>query len=106
MERKTDSYVYYMFHKPAGCITAVRDDRHRTVMEYFRGADVPGIHPVGRLDKDTEGLLLITNDGRWNQKLMNPENHVEKTYFFWALGELSEEEHRRLEQGIDRKSVV
>lgn len=101
MERKNDSYVYYMFHKPAGCITAVRDDRHRTVMEYFCGVDVPGLHPVGRLDKDTEGLLLITNDGRWNQKLMNPESHVEKTYFFWALGELSEEAHQRLEQGIE-----
>lgn len=101
MERKTDSYVYYMFHKPAGCITAVRDDRHRTVMEYFSSADVPGLHPVGRLDKDTEGLLFVTNDGLWNQKLMNPENHVEKTYFFWALGELSREDHHRLEQGIE-----
>lgn len=101
MVKKNDSYVYYMFHKPAGCITAVKDDRHQTVMEYFQREDVPGLHPVGRLDKDTEGLLFVTNDGLWNQKLMNPENHVEKTYFFWALGKLSEEDHQRLEQGIE-----
>lgn len=70
-------------------------------MEYFFNTNVPGLHPVGRLDKDTEGLLFITNDGIWNQKLMNPESHVEKTYFFWALGELSEKDHQRLEQGIE-----
>lgn len=101
MKRENGFYVYYMFHKPAGCITAVKDNRHPTVMEYFRGADVPGLHPVGRLDKDTEGLLFVTNDGMWNQKLMNPESHVEKTYFFWALGKLSEEGHQQLEQGIE-----
>lgn len=95
------SYVYYMFYKPSGCVTAVRDERHVTVMDYFKEVDVPGLHPVGRLDKDTEGLLLMTNDGVWNQSLMHPENHVEKTYFFWAMGELTENAIERLEQGIE-----
>ena len=84
---------YYMFHKPRGCITAVTDPTHKTVMEYFADEKVEGLHPVGRLDKDTEGLLLITNDGKWNQEIMHPENHVPKTYFFWALGELDEEKN-------------
>ena len=72
---------YYMFHKPRGCITAVTDPTHKTVMEYFADEKVEGLHPVGRLDKDTEGLLLITNDGKWNQEIMHPENHVPKISF-------------------------
>lgn len=98
MEENT--YEYYMFNKPRGCITAVTDEKHPTVMEYFKDVSTPGLHPVGRLDKNTEGLLFITNDGKWNQNLMNPENHVEKTYFFWALGELSWEAERQLKAGI------
>lgn len=95
------AYVYYMFHKPRGCVTAVSDERHRTVMDYFTDVEVPGLHPVGRLDKDTEGLLFVTNDGKWNQRLMHPSHHVAKTYFFWALGTLSAESICALEQGIE-----
>lgn len=93
-------YVYYMFHKPSGCVTANRDERHITVMDYMKEVIVPGLHPVGRLDKDTEGLLLFTNDGVWTQSLMNPENHVEKTYFFWSMGEISDEAVKELEAGV------
>lgn len=95
MEKK-----YFMFHKPAGCVTAKRDETHRTVMEYFEEKLREELHPVGRLDKDTEGLLLFTNDGKWNQELMHPQHHVEKTYFFWVLGELNEEKRKQLEQGV------
>lgn len=73
---------YYMFHKPRGCITAVTDPTHKTVMEYFADEKVEGLHPVGRLDKDTEGLLLITNDGKWNQEIMHPEIMCQKPISF------------------------
>lgn len=59
-EQERTPYVYYMFHKPSGCVTANRDERHITVMDYMKEVIVPGLHPVGRLDKDTEGLLLFT----------------------------------------------
>lgn len=91
---------YIMFHKPAGCITARKDRQHKTVLDYFPESEQAGLFPVGRLDKDTEGLLLLTNDGDFEYYLMNPINHVKKTYYFWALGSISEEEKQQLEQGI------
>ena len=95
-----EKYVYYMFNKPKGCITAKKDLSHKTVMEYFDKDEPENLHPVGRLDKDTEGLLFFTNDGMFNQKLMNPEYHVKKTYFFYALGFLNEEKIRILQKGV------
>ncbi|WP_291583194.1 pseudouridine synthase [Clostridium sp. UBA6640] len=92
--------VYYMFHKPEGCITARKDAVNATVFDFFEGVNTNGIFHVGRLDKDTEGLLLFTNDGDFNHKLMYPEKHVEKKYFFIALGSLSEEDIKKLEEGI------
>lgn len=91
---------YYMFHKPGGCITARKDENHKTVMDYFSKEDMEGIFHVGRLDKDTEGLLLFTNDGEFNKAIMTPEKDVEKKYFFWALGTISEEKKKLLEEGI------
>ncbi|HEY9063143.1 MAG TPA: pseudouridine synthase [Pseudobacteroides sp.] len=92
--------VYYMFNKPAGCITARKDAVNQTVFDFFDDADTMGIFHVGRLDKDTEGLLLLTNDGELEHKLMYPQNHVQKTYFFWALGSLDEVRRKQLEHGI------
>ncbi|HKM04623.1 MAG TPA: pseudouridine synthase [Lachnospiraceae bacterium] len=92
--------VYYMFHKPAGCITARTDNNRKTVMDYFGMVNSKGLFPVGRLDKDTEGLLFLTNDGEFNHQLMYPENHVEKTYFFWAFGSLDKLDLERLQKGI------
>lgn len=92
--------VYYMFNKPAGYITARKDKINKTVFEFFDDVNMDGVFHVGRLDKDTEGLLLFTNDGEFEHKLMYPEKHVEKTYFFWALGSLKEEDRQKLEQGI------
>lgn len=91
---------YYMFHKPRGCITARRDPRHKTVMDYFPEEKRDVLFPVGRLDKDTEGLLIITNDGRLSFDIMNPQREVPKTYFFWALGVPCEEKLREIEQGV------
>jgi 16S rRNA pseudouridine516 synthase len=92
--------VYYMFNKPAGYITARTDAVNKTVFDLFDSASMNGVFHVGRLDKDTEGLLLFTNDGEFEHHLMHPEKHVEKTYLFWALGSLNEKDKKQLEQGI------
>ncbi len=77
-----EKYVYYLFHKPAGCVTAKQDNLHKTVMDYFseeiRKTDIA---PVGRLDLDTEGLLLLTNDGPLTHHLLSPSHHIPKTYY-------------------------
>lgn len=92
--------VYYMFNKPAGYITATKDTIHNTVFDFFEDVNMNGVFHVGRLDKDTEGLLLLTNDGEFEHQLMCPQKHVEKTYFFWALGSLEIEDRKQLEQGV------
>lgn len=92
--------VYYMFHKPGGCITARKDADNKTVLDFFHGVNMNGVFHVGRLDKDTEGLLLLTNDGEFDHQLMCPQKHVEKKYFFWALGSLDGEDINQLENGI------
>lgn len=92
--------IYYMFHKPSGCVTARKDANEKTVLDYFGFNDVNGLFSVGRLDKDTEGLILLTNDGEFNHRLMYPDKHVEKTYFFWAFGSLDNKAMERLITGI------
>lgn len=91
---------YYMLNKPSGCITARRDPRHKTVMDLFPEEKRDLLFPVGRLDRDTEGLLLVTDDGALCARLLSPENGVPKTYFFYALGNLSNERKADIEQGI------
>lgn len=90
-----------MFHKPAGCITAARNGRTETVMDYFAEAPEKELAPVGRLDKDTEGFLLITNDGPLNHFLLAPGRHVEKTYYAKAEGTLFPEAEKRFLEGLD-----
>ena len=90
---------YYVFNKPSGCITARRDERHKTVMDYFPEEKRDEIFPIGRLDKDTEGLLIFTNDGMLFHELMMPESKVNKTYFFWAKGDISDGKIAELEAG-------
>ena len=93
-------YHYYLFHKPFGCVTARRDERYPTVMDWFRELDNPDLSPVGRLDRETEGLLLITDDGMFNRALTRPEFHKEKVYEFTVLGDLTEEKRQALEAGV------
>lgn len=79
LERETN--VYYMLHKPAGVVTAVSDEGNRTVIDLIQPADRrPGLYPVGRLDKDTEGLLLITDNGQLGYQLLLPHKKVTKRY--------------------------
>mgnify|MGYP000317014207 FL=1 len=91
---------YYMFNKPFGCVTARRDDRFPVVMDYFHSLENEHLSPVGRLDRETEGLLMITDDGIWNQEMTNPAFHVSKTYEFTALGTLDKEKLRKLSEGV------
>ena len=91
---------YYMFNKPFGCVTARRDDRFPVVMDYFHSLENEHLSPVGRLDGETEGLLMITDDGIWNQEMTNPAFHVSKTYEFTALGTLDKEKLRKLSEGV------
>ena len=93
-------YHYYLFHKPFGCVTARRDERYPTVMDWFRALDNPDLSPVGRLDRETEGLLLITDDGMFNRALTRPEFHKEKVYEFLVLGDLTEDKRQALEAGV------
>ena len=91
--------TYYMLHKPMGYITARRDPRHKTVMDLFPEELRDRLFPVGRLDKDTEGLLLVTDDGALNHLLLSPENHISKTYLFYAVGEIDAEKLSHLTDG-------
>ena len=97
-----ESSVYYLFYKPRGVISAVMDDKKRKVVtDYF--LDVPErIYPIGRLDYNTSGLLLLTNDGEFSQLLTHPKNEIEKKYVAKvkgiALPQVSEPGHRRLQR--------
>ncbi|RKU19475.1 pseudouridine synthase [Candidatus Poribacteria bacterium] len=92
--------IYLMLNKPAGYLTTRRDERRRpTVMDLV--ADLPDtIYPVGRLDLETEGLLLFTNDGDFAYRLLHPSHEVEKTYLVWVKGVPSDDAVQRLRQGV------
>ncbi len=98
-------YHYYMFYKPYGCVCARKDDRHPTVMDYFTELNNEKLSPVGRLDRATEGLLFVTDDGVWNQTMTHPDRKKEKTYEFAAMGALSSKDIRLLESGVMLKGA-
>ena len=90
---------YYMLNKPGGVVTATVDKNSKTVMDCFPEEMRPGLFPIGRLDRDTEGLLIITDDGDFAFRMLRPEFGVTKRYFFRAFGEISEEKIKKLENG-------
>lgn len=91
---------YYMLNKPAGVITASRDERHDTVLDLFPEEERRGLFAVGRLDKDTEGLLIVTDDGALSHALMSPARHVAKVYEAVIEGELARDAAERFRQGL------
>lgn len=100
---KTISYVsmeYYMLYKPSGVLSASRDGREETVVDMITDRKRKGLFPVGRLDKDTEGLLLITNDGELAHRLLSPKRHVPKVYFVRVDGRITEETVLQFQDGI------
>lgn len=96
-----EPFVCLMFHKPAGCITAASDRQRKTVMDYIKHERKEELFPVGRLDIDTEGLLLLMNDGDLSHRLLSPRHHVEKTYYVRVEGVVTEEDARAFEVGVD-----
>ncbi|EMD17285.1 pseudouridine synthase [Eggerthia catenaformis OT 569 = DSM 20559] len=97
--------VYYIFYKPAGVVTTMHDEfDRRCIADYFK--DVPQrVFPVGRLDYDTTGVLLVTNDGEFANLMMHPSSHLPKIYEVSIDGILNHQEKRMLEQGIYLEGV-
>ena len=95
-------FVYYMLNKPAGTVSATQDKEAKTVLSLLSAEDKMrrNLFPVGRLDKDTEGLLLITNDGQMAHSLLSPKKHVDKTYFAEIDGDFNAEMKDKLEMGV------
>jgi len=94
-------FVYFMLHKPQGVVSATEDNRDRTVVDLLEEEDqIFEVFPVGRLDKDTEGLLLLTNDGKLAHELLAPKKHIPKTYFAHIEGKVTEEDILAFEEGV------
>ncbi len=94
-------YRYYMLHKPAGVVTATKDNHDKCVLELLTGVNTKDLSPAGRLDKDTEGLLLLTNDGELIHNLLSPKRHVDKTYYVRTREEICPADLEALRQGVD-----
>ena len=94
-------FEYYMLNKPAGVVSATEDRRERTVLDLIGEKRRKDLFPVGRLDKDTEGLLLITNDGELAHRLLSPKKHVDKTYYARVAGRITEEHKKIFAAGVD-----
>ena len=95
------SHEYYMLNKPGGVVSATEDRRDTTVIDLIKDKKRKDLFPVGRLDKDTEGLLLITNDGDLAHRLLAPKKHVDKVYYAKIDGMVTEEDVKRFAEGID-----
>ncbi|MCI6690198.1 MAG: pseudouridine synthase [Clostridiaceae bacterium] len=94
--------IYLMLHKPAGVVSATEDNREKTVLDLVRPEDRKnGLFPVGRLDKDTEGLLLLTDDGELAHRLLSPKKHVDKTYYAKIDGQVTEEHVKQFREGLN-----
>ena len=94
-------YEYYMLNKPAGVVSAVSDKDFKTVVELITDNKRKDLFPVGRLDIDTEGLLLITNDGELCHRLLSPKHHVDKCYFAKTDLPIPADAVKKFEEGID-----
>jgi 16S rRNA pseudouridine516 synthase len=94
-------FIYLLMNKPPGLISATEDANEETVIDILQMDDqIFNPFPVGRLDKDTEGLLLITNDGQLSHQLLSPKRHVPKTYFAVIEGEVTERDIEAFKEGV------
>ena len=94
-------FIYLMMNKPRGVVSATEDNYDKTVIDLLNDEDkFYKPFPVGRLDKDTEGLLLITNDGKLAHELLSPKKHVDKTYYVEAAEEVTDDDVRAFERGV------
>ena len=95
-----EPFVYIMLNKPAGYISSTKDYKDETVLELIDGFEHYDLHPVGRLDKDTEGLLILTNDGQFSHDVLSPREHVNKTYFARVDGYVTDDTVELFKAGI------
>lgn len=94
-------YHYFMLYKPQGVVSATTDGRNTTVLDLLSDENVKGLSPAGRLDIDTEGLLLLTDDGNLIHRLLSPKKHVDKVYEVHLAKELSQNDIDKLQKGVD-----
>lgn len=95
-------YIYLMLNKPAGVVSATEDNMHETVLDLLLDEDlIFQPFPVGRLDKDTEGMLILTNDGKFSHDLLSPKKHIPKTYYVEVDGEITDDDIKAFRQGIN-----
>ena len=95
------AFEHYMLHKPAGVVSATEDKRDKTVIDLIESRKRKDLFPVGRLDKDTEGLLLITNDGALAHQLLAPKKHVNKVYYAKVHGWVTEDTVSQFAKGLN-----
>ncbi|MBQ9643517.1 MAG: rRNA pseudouridine synthase [Lachnospiraceae bacterium] len=95
------AYEYYLLNKPAGVISASEDPKQTTVLDLLGPDRRRDLFPVGRLDKDTVGLLLISNDGELAHRLLSPKKHVDKTYYARVAGRVTDEDVAAFREGFD-----
>lgn len=93
-------FIYIMMNKPDGVLSATYDPKDPIVLDLIEDTPTRGLFPVGRLDKDSEGLLLITNDGKLAHELLSPKKHVDKVYYIEYVGELVSDVKERFKEGI------
>ena len=96
-----EEYEYYMLNKPAGVISAASDRQETTVVDLIKDRKRDDLFPVGRLDKDTEGLLIITNNGELTHRLLSPKKHVDKVYFARIKGHVTQNDVENFSRGVD-----
>ncbi|HHA7544913.1 TPA: pseudouridine synthase [Streptococcus pneumoniae] len=102
-----EEFVYYMMNKPKGVISATEDPKHRTVLDLLDDlARSKEVFPVRRLDIDTHGLLLLTNDGQLAHVLLSPKRHVDKTYLAQVKGIMTQEDVETFAEGIPLKDFT
>lgn len=92
--------IYVMLHKPQACVSATRDDKNKTVLDLIDLPEKENLHLAGRLDFNTTGLLLLTNDGKWSRKLTQPQQKIPKTYFVHTQDEITPDYIKVFAEGI------
>ena len=96
-----EQFHYLMLHKPQGVVSATKDDHDKTVLDLIHENFKDKLFPVGRLDKDTEGLLILTDDGMLAHELLSPKKHVDKTYYAVTDGCMTKEDVQRFADGLE-----
>lgn len=100
IETEVFDKLYFMFNKPKGCVCANEDSNYPIIFSYINEFGIKSCHSVGRLDLDTTGLILITNDGQWSHRISSPKHNFGKTYKVELENEITQEQISKLENGI------